>query len=99
MAGAEIEEDSVEARVVDQEELVVEEVRFTCSVRDRELLLKDHNKAVSVTEADVEEAEAHQEAVEPRGDVEHREEVVAAQKAGLGPSLYAFISVYGDWRL
>lgn len=64
MVGEEIEVDSVGARVVDQEELVVVEVRLTSLVQTEDSLLKPFCKAASAIEVAEVEAEAHPEAVE-----------------------------------
>lgn len=51
-------------------------------------------------EADAEEAEALQEAVEPLEVVEHLGEVTAAQRAGLRPSSYVSEKNFRmNWRL
>ena len=64
MVGEEIEVDSVGARVVDQEELVVVEVRLASLVRTKDSLLKHFCKAASAIEVAEVEAEGHPEAVE-----------------------------------
>ena len=64
VVGEEIEVDSVGARVVDQEELVVVEVRLASLVQIKGSLLKHFYKAASAIEVAEVEAEAHLEVVE-----------------------------------